>query len=305
MRVLRYLLLGSLMALLACSFSSSQDSESITEADIYEAAQDQLDREQWEPAIANLRALEENFPFGTFAEQAQLELIYAYHRSSQPEMVAATADRFIRLHPQHRNVDYAFYMKGVSAFSGSNSFVLNAFSSDMSQRDLGEARESLSHFSQLINRFPESPYVSDAKQRMLHLRNILARYEIHVANYHFKRGAYLAATNRGRYVLEHFHKTPAVPDALAVMAQGYHLMKMPERSKQYQELLRLNYPEHPALKPNGEFDFDYSWGTGKRSFLHRITLGILDKDEPIGFDSRELYNTEYQKAPKPKAFGIF
>ena len=304
MRVLPYLMLSSLLTLAACS-SSLKDPESVTEADIYEAAQEQLDREQWESAIANLQALEENFPFGTFAEQAQLELIYAYHRAGQPEMVAATADRFIRLHPQHRNVDYAFYMKGVSAFSEGDSFVLKAFSSDMSERDLGKARDSLTHFSQLINRFPDSTYVSDAKQRMLHLRNILARYEIHVANYYFKRGAYLAATDRGRHVLENFHKTPAVPDALAVMTQGYHLMKMPELSEQYQELLRLNYPEHPALKSNGEFDFDYSWGTGRRGFLHRITLGLFDKDEPIGFDSRALYNAEHQKAPKPKAFGVF
>ncbi|MDQ2078116.1 outer membrane protein assembly factor BamD [Marinimicrobium sp. ABcell2] len=292
MQALRFLLIGGLILLTACS--TTDRDEYISEADLYQAAQEQLERGQWEPAIRNLRNLEEHFPFGTHAEQAQLELIYAYHRSNQPDLVAATADRFIRLHPQHRNVDYAYYMKGLSSFTEGRGMFERVLPTDLTQRDPGAARESLAHFSQLLARFPDSEYAPDAKKRMLYLRNLLARYEIHVANYYFKRGAYLAATNRGRFVVENFNQTPAVPDALAVMVQGYQLLEMPELRDQTLELLRLNYPEHPALRRNGEFNFQYHSDSGDRSWLSLATFGLFDKRDPPGFDSRELYDPEYR-----------
>lgn len=292
MRALYFLLIGVLVLLSACS--STPREEYTSEADLYQAAQEQLERQQWELAIRNLRALEEHFPFGTHAEQSQLELIYAYHRSNQPDLVAATADRFIRLHPQHRNVDYAYYMKGLSSFTEGKGMFQRVLPTDLTQRDPGAARESLAHFSQLLARYPDSEYASDAKKRMLYLRNVLARYEIHVANYYFKRGAYVAATNRGRYVLENFNGTPAVPDALAVMVQGYELLKMPELRDQTLEILQLNYPEHPALGANGEFNFQHYADAGNRSWLSLATFGLFDKREPPGFDSRHIYNPEYK-----------
>lgn len=298
MRVLQLLMIGGLLALVACS-NTDQEPEYTSEADLYEAAQEQMNRSQWETAISNLQALEENFPFGTYAEQAQLELIYAYYRSGDPSMVAATADRFILLHPQHRNVDYAYYMKGLASFTEGNGMFERVLPTDLTQRDPGAARDSLEHFAQLLARYPDSIYASDAKRRMLYLRNLLARYEIHVANYYFKRGAYMAATNRGRYVLENYHRAPAMPDALAVMVQGYHLLDMPELSDQFLAMLRLNYPNHPALNEDGSFDYQYSADTGERSWLSLITFGLFDKREPSGFDSREQYNPEYQEPPAP------
>lgn len=299
MRALQLLIFGGLFALAACSTTDPAD-QYTSEADLYEAAQEQLNRSRWETAISNLQALEENFPFGTYAEQAQLELIYAYYRSGQPEMVAATADRFIRLHPQHRNADYAYYMKGLSSFTEGKGMFERVIPTDLTQRDPGAARESLSHFAQLLSRYPDSIYAPDAKRRMLYLRNLLARYEIHAANYYFKRGAYLAATNRGRYVLENYHRSPAMPDALAVMVQGYHLLDMPELSNQMLEVLKLNYPDHPALNDDGSFDFQYRADDGGRSWLSLVTFGLFDKSEPTGFDSREQYNPEYQDSPTPR-----
>src|SRR5690625_269013 len=184
------------------------------------------------------------FPIDTHPEQSQLELIYAYHRSNQPDLVAVTADRFIRLHPQQCNVDYTYYMNGQISLTEGNGMFERVMPTDLTQRDPGAARESLAHFSQLLARFPDSEYAPDAKKRMLYLRNVLARYEIHVVNYYFKRGAFVAATNRGRFVLENFNGTPAVPDALAVMVQGYELLGMPELRDQTLEILQLNYPEH-------------------------------------------------------------
>lgn len=228
-RFLPYVLVGSLVLLTACSSNKKKEPEYTSEADLYNTAERQLSLQQWETGIKNLQSIEENFPFGTYAEQAQLELIYAYFSSDKPDEAIATANRFIRLHPQHRNVDYAYYMMGLSAFTKDKGMFERIMPTDMTQRDPGAARESLGYFTQLLNRFPDSPYAADAKKRMLFLRNLMARYEIHVANYYFKRGAYVAAVGRGRYVLENFPKAPAIPDALAVMVQGYHLLGMQDR----------------------------------------------------------------------------
>ncbi len=298
MRVMHFLLLSALILLTACS-STPKEPEYTTEADLYNAATTQLNRSQWETAIRNLQTLEENFPFGTYAEQAQLELIYAYYMSNDPDAAIATANRFIRLHPQHRNADYAYYMMGLSAFTKDKGMFERVLPTDLTMRDPGAARESLANFSQLLNRYPDSAYAADAKKRMLYLRNLLARYEIHVANYYFKRGAYLAATARGRYVLENYPRTPAIPDALAVMVQGYKELKMEEPAEQMLAILRTNYPNHPVLDSNGQFNEQFRYGSDERSWISRLTFGLFDKRDPPGFDTRELYDPEYQKPARP------
>ncbi|BFM14347.1 outer membrane protein assembly factor BamD [Maricurvus nonylphenolicus] len=294
MRARLLMVLASLLVLVACSSNEEQGPQYTTEKDFYEAAQRQLKARQWELAIENLQGLEENFPFGTYAEQAQLELIYAYYRNFEHEASSAAADRFIRLHPQHRNVDYAYYMKGLSSFTEGNGMFERFLPTDLTRRDPGAARESFAHFSQLLARFPNSTYAPDARKRMIYLRNLLARYEIHVANYYFKRGAYVAAVNRGRYVVENFQQTPAVPDALAVMVQGYHLLGMDDLGTNPLTTLSHNYPEHPALNSDGTFDYQYSSNSGESSWVSTVTFGLFDKKEPPGFDSREIYNPEWK-----------
>lgn len=294
----RLVAFGLLAGLIACTTTDNQP-EYTSEADLYEAAQEQMQANRWDTAITNLQTLEENFPFGNYAEQAQLELIYAYYRTDDHDMVSATADRFIRLHPQHRSVDYAHYMKGLSAFYRDRGAFENILPTDQTQRDPGAARESLDHFSTLLEQHPDSVYASDAKRRMLYMRNLLARQQIHVANYYFKRGAYVAATNRGRHVLQNYHLTPAVPDALAVMVQGYHLLDMPELSDQMLELLKLNHPDHPALNDDGSFDYQHAVDSEERSWISLLTFGLFDKGDPPGFDTREQYNPRYQDAPPP------
>src|SRR5690606_13633374 len=126
-------------------------------------------------------------------------------------------------------------------------------------------------------------------------RNHLARYEIHVANYYFKRGAYLAAVGRGRYVLENFPQTPAIPDALAVMVQGYSLLKMDSQAEEMLEILKLNYADYPALGAKGEFNQQYMYNNGKSRWIPYLTLGLFSKDEITGFDTRTLYDPQYKK----------
>ena len=288
----RFLILLLSLLLAACS-SQQEGPDYTTEKDFYDAAQRKLRANQWELAIENLQALETNFPFGTYAEQAQLELIYAYYRNYDSEATTAAAERFIRLHPQHRNVDYAYYMKGLASFTEGRGMFERFLQTDLTSRDPGAARQSFAHFAQLLARFPNSDYAPDARKRMIYLRNLLARYEIHVANYYFKRGAYVAAANRGRYVVENFQQTPAVPDGLAVMVQSYHLLGLPDLGKNALSTLRLNYPDHPALNARGEFNYAYTSRLEERSWVAKATFGLFDKKDPPGFDSRYIYNAEY------------
>lgn len=293
-----------ILAILSGCASREEKRKGLTEQEVYESAQKHLNNSSWQAAIQTLQLLEENFPFGTYGEQAQLELIYAHYRAQDYEDVIANADRFIRLHPQHRDVDYAFYMRGLASFNQESGFVGSLLGADNTDRDLGGARDSFEHFAQFIQRFPNSSYAPDAQKRMVYLRNVLARYEIHIANYYFKRGAYLAAAKRGNYVVENFQEAPAVPDGLAVMAQAYYLMGMNDLAETAVKVLSSNFPDYPALKDNGEFDQTYFLKRQRRNWFSYVTFGLFERAELSGFDTRRQYNPEFQKeveAPRPGA----
>lgn len=287
MRIL--LLLSLIIGLAGCATESTRPTEDWTERQLYDAARKQLENKNYLQATETLQLLESRYPFGPYADQAQLELIFAYYRSFENEAAIASAERFIRLHPQHPHVDYAYYMMGLAKFTEGAGIFDRFLPVDNSQRDPGPARESFNDFAQLLARFPESQYAGDAKARMVHLRNLLARYEINAANYYFKRGAYLAATNRGRYVVENFPQTPAVADGLAVMVQGYLLLGTPDLADQALNVLRLNYPEHPSLADNGEFITKFTAEGAERSWLNKASFGLLDRAEPPRFE----YRTEH------------
>lgn len=267
-----------------------EELKTLTEKQFYDRIQRNLDSKNWTEAITNLQSFEAQFPFGNYAEQAQLELIYVYFESLDHEAAAAAADRFIRLHPRHPNVDYAYYIKGLAAISKTRGLFSNFIPIDESRRDPGEARQAFAIFTELLNRFPNSAYAADARKRMLHLRSLLARHEIQVANYYFKRGAYLAAVNRGRYVVENFQQTPAVPDALAVMAQGYHLLGLNDLADNTVQVLAANYSNHPALDEQGHFKYTPADLKDDEHWISRVTLGYYKPEKPPQFDSRELYN---------------
>lgn len=256
------------------------------EQQIYDQAQRYLNSRSFDLAIRSLQALESRYPFGKYAEQAQLEIIYAHFGAFEYEAAVEAANRFIRLHPQHPNVDYAFYLKGLAAANANSDFLSRFLPTDETKRDTSRAREAFAEFAQLLARYPDSPYAADAKARMVHLRNVLARHEINVANYYFRRGAYLAAANRGRYVVENFQRTPAVPDGLAVMAQGYIFLGMDELAKDAIEVLRMNFPDYPALDKNGEFKTSYTLEGQQRSWINKLSFGLFDPPKPPQFDHR-------------------
>jgi outer membrane protein assembly factor BamD len=297
------LLILSLSLTTGCSWlgwgdeeQTEEDSAGLTEKDFYERIQTSLNASNWTVAISNLQLLESQFPFGKYAEQGQLELIYAQYKSGDYESSIASADRFIRLHPQHPNVDYAFYVKGLSEISQTGGFFDSFLPTDSSMRDIGEARGAFTTLTELLSRFPESPYATDARKRLVSLRNRLARAEIHVANYYFTRGAYLAAANRGRFVVENFQQSPAVPDGLAVMAQAYYLLEMKELADNSVEVLLANYPEHPSLDSNGQFDFERRLLADQDSWLDKLSFGVLKRIKPPSFDSRSVYDKVTREA---------
>lgn len=287
-RSLKYvLLLLFSLALWGCSSNDElPDMADTGEQDMYEQAQDYLENASYSQAVRALQLLESRYPFGKYAEQAQLELIYAHYQAYEHEAAVEAADRFIRLHPQHPNVDYAYYMKGLSAYT-SNSDIFDRFvPTDPAERDTSHAKEAFAEFSQLVARFPASPYAADARARMIYLRNLLARHEIMVANYYFRRGAYLAATNRGAFVVENFQRTPAVADGLAVMAQGYILLGYNDLARDTIAVLALNYPDHESLDENGEFQSVYTLDGLQRSWINKVSFGLFDPPEPPQFDNR-------------------
>lgn len=256
------------------------------EQQMYEEAQRYLRNSNYDLAVRSLQMLESRYPFGKYAEQAQLELIYAHYNAYEHEAAVEAADRFIRLHPQHPNVDYAYYMKGLAAYTANEDIFSRFVPTDLTKRDTSHAREAFAEFSQLVSRFPDSPYAADAKARMVSLRNLLARHEINVANYYFRRGAYMAAANRGRYVVENYQRTPAVADGLAVMAQGYILLGMDDLAEDSIDVLAMNYPEHPSLDENGEFVSVYTLDGLQRSWVNKISFGLFDPPQPPQFDNR-------------------
>jgi len=264
-----------ILALISGCASDGEDSEEASELALYASAQSGMAAGNYKDAVTRLQALEARFPFGRYAEQAQLEIISAYYKSNQAEAARAAADRFIRLHSNHPNVDYAYYLRGLASFEEDENFLAQIFPLDPSKRDPGAARESFEDFSLLIRRFPSSEYAPDAQRRMRYLKNLLAESELHAARYYIYRGAYMAAANRGRYVVENYQGTIAVPDALAIMVESYRLLEQTALADNALEVLRSNYPQHATLDAEGRFNPNRSVKKAEKSWLNVFTLGLF------------------------------
>ncbi|MFZ5593400.1 MAG: outer membrane protein assembly factor BamD [Pseudomonadota bacterium] len=235
--------------LVACASLSESEKETKDwpASRFYERGKERLNAGDYEKAVKDFETLVSRYPFGPYAQQAQLEIAYAYYKYDESESSIAAADHFIKLYPRHPNVDYAYYVKGLANFTRGIGGLERLFGQDPSERDPRAARESLQHFTQLVKLFPNSKYAQDAAQRTLYLYNNLARYEIHVANYYMRRGAYLAAANRAKYVIENYPTTTATPDALGIMAKAYKLLGMNDLSIDALRVLEMNYPQSPYL----------------------------------------------------------
>jgi outer membrane protein assembly factor BamD len=259
-----------------------------TEQVLYRSAQSSLRGANYDETIKKLQKLEARFPFGRYAEQAQLELIYANYMAFKMDAATSAADRFIRLHPQHPNVDYAYYMKGLTAFNEDRG-LLDRFSiADIYDRDPTSSRDAFAAFSELIQRYPSSQYAPDARQRMIYLRNLLAHYEINVARFYMRRGAYVAAANRARNVVEHYSQSQSTADALAILVEANWRLGLPDAAHQALQVLALNDPHYPGFDGAGHFVFKQQVLNRNRSWLNLMTFGLLDRPKvppPITIDA--------------------
>jgi len=237
-----------ILLLAACSFTDKYDPATWSAAKLYREAKDALDSGGYEQAIKLYETLEARYPYGRYSQQAQLETAYAYYKQNEPAPAVAAADRFIKLHPNHLNVDYAYYLKGLIYFNEDMGLLGRLSRQDRTERDPKALRESFDAFKDLVQRFPESKYTPEARERMRYLVNALAFHEVHVARYYMKRGAYVAAVNRAQYALKNYPQAPAQEEALLTMVQAYDALDMPELRNDAERILRRNFPNSAHLK---------------------------------------------------------
>jgi outer membrane protein assembly factor BamD len=247
---MRILILTTAAVLLALSGCGNRTNEQLGDADVlYERAKRASDNQNYRDATVYYEQLEARFPFTNAARQGQLDLMYAYYKNREPEAAIDQADQFIRENPAHPRVDYAYYIKGLVHFERNPNFLERWFRADLSQRPPSDARSSFQSFQTLVQRFPNSEYAEDARQRMVFLRNRLASYEVYVADYYLSRGAYVGALNRARYAVENYDGAPQIRRALEVMAQAYEQLGMPQLATDTERVLRENFQSIDQLQP--------------------------------------------------------
>jgi outer membrane protein assembly factor BamD len=249
MRLSGFLLLIMMLAGSGCSWLPDQvdKTKDWSANQLYSAAREQMASKNYEKAIEYFETLEARYPFGKYAQQAQIEIAYAYYKFDEPDLAIAAADRFIKIYPRHPNVDYAWYLKGLTNYNRGKTFIDKFLPQDPSERDTVTMRAAYDDFDQLTQRYPDSVYARDSAQRMVFLRNNMAEYELHVADYYMRRKAYVAAANRGKYVIENYQRTPSVPQALVIMVRAYRQLGASELADDAMQVLRLNYPDLPDL----------------------------------------------------------
>lgn len=272
--VVRLLLLSTLVAMISACANHPRQEEVLPEQTYYENARRAMNAGNFNEAEQNLDALETYYPFGRYAEQAQLDLIFARYQNLDLEGARAAADRFLRLNPQSEHADYALYMRGLASYNLDVGLAARYFPVDISARNPGEQLQAFRDFSELLSRYPDSDYAADARQRMLAIRNRMAELELHAARYYIKRQAYLAANNRARYVLENYPTSPAVEEALVIMAETYRFLDLKKAYRDAVALLRENFPNSEAFDDRGEFKADIL-KRENRSLANVVTFGLI------------------------------
>ena len=242
--------LFAIFGLAGCAGSTEDETVGWSAQRLYGEAKDAMTEKQWANAVKYFEKLEARFPYGRFAQQAQLEVAYCHYKEGERASAIAAADRFIKLYPNHPHIDYAYYLKGLINFNEQQGFF--AFVAvDMTDRDPKAAREAFDAFKEVVTRFPESKYAPDSSARMKYLVNALASHEVAVARYYMKRTAYVAAANRAQYAIKHYPQAPAVEQAVFILVKAYDALGMDELRDGADRVMQKNFPNSPYLKPGG------------------------------------------------------
>ncbi len=247
---------------------------------LYRSAQSSLRSGNYTSAISKLEALETRFPFGSYAEQAQLELIFAHYMAYDQEAAIRAADRFIRLHPQHASVDYAYYLRGLAQFESGRGYIDRIGTAAVANRDMTTVEAAFADFNQLLLRYPNSNYATDAQKRMVYLRNLLAESELGIADFYMRRGGFVAAANRARFVIENYPGAPSTPDALVILIEANHRLGLKDAANDALRILAANYPNHSGFDGDGNFLLEEVVRNRDRSWINILTFGLLDRPAP-------------------------
>jgi outer membrane protein assembly factor BamD len=242
-------LLAAILALGGCGLLGSDKDETAgwSAQKLYGESKDAMASGAWDKAVKYLEKLEARYPYGRYAQQAQLDIAYVHWKNGERASSIAAADRFIKLYPNHSNVDYAYYLKGLVNFNESSGLLSMLDNPDMSERDSKGTRDSFEAFKELSTRFPDSKYTEDAQARMRYLVNSLAQYEVHVARYYMKRGAFVAAANRAQYAVQNYPRAPALEEAVFIMVKAYDALGMTDLRDAADRVMHKNFPESKYL----------------------------------------------------------
>jgi outer membrane protein assembly factor BamD len=240
-------LMAGTTALTGCSTTAPDKTAGMSPSAIYAEAKDASSSGQWDKAISLLEKLEARAAGTPLAQQAQLDRAYAQYKSAEPAQAIATLDRFIKLHPASPALDYALYLKGIISFNDDLGLFSSLTDQDLSERDQKASKESFESFKELVARFPESKYAVDARLRMNYIVGSLAQYEVHVARYYYKRGAYLAAVNRAQQAVTEYRDVPAVEEALFIIYKAYDALGLTELRDDARRVLERSYPQSDFL----------------------------------------------------------
>ena len=243
-RQARLIALATVFGLLAACASNEEEQteiQNLTEA--YEEAKRSIERNNYRRGVQIFEAIQARYPFSDLSRQIQLELMYAYYKSGQKEQAVDLADTFMRENPIHPRVDYALYIKGLAYFEAEGGFLERRFNKDVTERPPKDVDQAYSALRRLVERYPASQYAPDAQQRMLFLKNRMAAYENHVADYYLRRGAYVAALNRAKNALEEYNGANGNARSLEIMAQAYEKLGMADLAADTRRVLALNFPD--------------------------------------------------------------
>lgn len=254
------LLAGGCVMLSACGLLADQPDETAgwSANKLYSEAKDALDGGDYTRAVKLYEKLEGRYPFGRYAQQAQIDTAYANYKDGETAAALAAIDRFIQLHPNHPNIDYAYYLKGLINFNDNLGWLGRFSGQDLSERDPKAARAAYDAFNTLVTKYPDSKYTPDATLRMQYIVNSLAQHEVHAARYYYRRGAYLAAVNRAQQSLKEYDGAPANEEALFIMIRSYDAMGMKDLRDDTARVMEHNFPNSDFIK-YGERRKDKSW----------------------------------------------
>ena len=236
----KFLLLSlSILILMGCASNEKEDAEP-PEVQLYRLAQDRINAQNYLGAVDSLVRIERFYPFGVYAEQARADLIYAHYMSGDYDQAYAASEKFIRLYPRNTNVDYAYFMKGMTGYYADEGLLGNLFSLSLAKRDISGAMQSYADLTEFLIRYPESEYIDAARERLIFLRNLIASSELDGAEYYMKRGAYLAALNRANYVLKNIPNSTETQRALDIMKKSFIELGYEEYAEKVSSVETLN-----------------------------------------------------------------